>query len=333
MDDEAVGADEFQMIGAGGQGQIQFLKSDSPEAVAERVFVILNTIDTSYLRLGYEFFKIYHRSMYIQYGFSTFDECMAEKFNVSRERADRVRRVWTKFIKELLLKTEQLDGVRFQRAFIMLPIVNSENALELIERAKTTRSTKAFNAHIDLLKGKPKAIAHARNTAHSIEEKTTEHTLPTTSASGRLQVAEIDEEERPTKVTFNLYPSQREIIDAAIAEVTKNKTGGSLMAPNEALAHVALGFLSERLTQDQRPNAQVRFYLNWFERVYGGKFVWITSPEAASVLTKAIEDSPSLFPQQGKTTINPEEDGSDEHPDDDSRGPEAEEGEGQADRG
>jgi hypothetical protein len=252
--------------------------------------------------------------MYLEWGYSTFDECMAAKFGVSRERADRVRRVWTKFIKELGVNPDRLDGVGFAKAFAMLPVVTTENASDLIERAKNTKNVRAFNEHVDLLKGKPKALARAKESAASFEETTTD-TRSSATASGRLTpVATIIDEDRPTKVTFNLYPSQREIIDAAIAEVTKNKTGGGLMAPNEALSHVALGFMADRLTKDGRPNAQVRFYLNWFERVYGGKFVWLTSDEAAAVLTKAIEENPGLFPQQGKTTI--EEEIPNEHPDD-----------------
>ena len=306
MDDEEVGADEFQLIGGTGNGQIQFIKSDSPDAIAERIFAIMRRINTDYLHLGREIYLVFWRKTYLKWGYSTFDECMAAKFGISRERADRVKRVWAKFIKDLGIKHELLEGVGFARAFAMLPIINSDNANDLIERAKNTRTAKAFNDHVDLLRGKPKAVAQVRETADLIEETTTEHNHPVASASGRLQV-QPEETERPTKVTFNLYASQREIIDAAIQEVQRNKTGGGHMAPNEALAHVALGFLADRQTRDERPNAQVRFYLNGFERIYGGKFVWIVSDEAAQVLTKAIEEHPTLFPQQGSTAVNPEE--------------------------
>jgi hypothetical protein len=319
-DFDGAGADEFQLIGAGGQGQLQFIKSDSPAAVAERIKAIVNRINSDYLHLGREIYKVFHRRMYLDLGYSTFDECMAAEFGISKERADRVRRVWTKFVKELCVKPEELDGVGFQRAFTLLPVVTTDNAHDLIARAKSVGSAKELQAHVDLLKGKPKALDHARDSAALVEETTTaDHPSPERSASGRLPTpAPAVEQERPTKVTFNLYPSQREIVDAAIAEVQRNKTGGGLMAPNEALAHVALGFMADRLTRDERPNAQVRFYLNWFERVYGGKFVWITNDEAAAVLTKAIEEHSALFPQQGKTTVQKET--TDEHPDDPAPG-------------
>lgn len=336
MSDDEVGADEFQMIGAGGQGQLQFIKSDTPEAVAARIKAIVSRINSDYLYLGREIYKVYHRRMYLDLGYSTFDECMASEFGISKERADRVRRVWTKFIKELGVNPDRLDGVGFAKAFAMLPVVNSDNAGDLIDRAKNASSAKAFNEHVDLLKGKPKAVAKAKDNSASYEETTTDHSMPQPSPSGRLTVqpVEVIDQERPTKVTFNLYPSQREIIDAAIAEVTRNKTGGGLMAPNEALSHVALGFMADRLTRDGRPNAQVRFYLNWFERVYGGKFVWITNDEAVAVLTKAINEHPNLFPQQGKT-VTVQEEISNEHPDDApaDRGDQDEEAQGQARRG
>lgn len=99
------------------------------------------------------------------------------------------------------------------------------------------------------------------------------------------------------RVTFKLHASQQEIVEAALDYVQRNKTAGHLLAPNECLAHVAMGFLADRQTRDQRPNAQLRLYLYWFERVFGGKFIWITSEEAIQVLSKAIHEHPDLFPE------------------------------------
>jgi len=291
----------FQMIGASGVGQIA---DDDPSAVAERISAIVARINSDYLRLGREVYLVLHRRLFLKWGYSSFEECMSSKFGISRERAEQVRRVWAKFVKELRIPYESLDGIGFGKARLLLPIVNDSNVRGLIDKARAAPTIRELRDEVDLIRGKRKAVVQAKETSPQVAETEIRPAGPEEASRdpgppGRSVI--VVPPERPTKVTFNLYPNQREIIDAAIRYVQTEKRSDIEMAPNEALAHVATGFLADRLTRDQRPNAQLRFYLYWFERVFGGKFIWITSEEAIQVLSKAIHEHPDLFPDQGKT--------------------------------
>lgn len=300
---------KFQLIGGGSQPS-GTIASESPEAVAERISAILSRINSDYLLLGREIYMVFHRRLYLQWGYSTFDECMAAKFGISRERSERVRRVWSKYVKELRIAYDDLAGVGFSKAHMLLPIVNADNVRGLIEKARTAQTVKDFKQEIDLIRGRRKAVERAKVDAPQVNETklepadTADVTSPAASETGVV----LEPAERPTKVTFNLYPDQLEIVQAAIQEVQRNKRSDIEMAPNEALSHVALGFMAERLTKDKRPNAQIRFYMHWLERIYGGKLIWVTNDEAAAVLSKAVEEHGELFPQQGKTQVVHEED-------------------------
>lgn len=307
-------------------GELRIVRSDTPEAIRERVHAIVRHVNRAFISLGREIYMIFHRKLYLDWGYSTFDECVVDEFGISKEHADKLRRIWTKCVKELGLRPEQFDNIPYRSVYAMLPIINNENASVLIDRAKASETVKDFKEHLDLLRGKDHALDKARSSPGSmVEETITTIGRPTNEVNASVseisdQVTPVDTsmDQKATRLTFNLYPSQLEIVNAAIQEVMRNKTTG--VAPNEALAHVALEFMHARMTKEGEPNALVRFYLRQMENIYGGKFVWFTNNEAVRLVSALIDEHPDLFEEQGTGKTRSSKESDDEHDGDPGRG-------------
>lgn len=312
-------ADGFVVLNS----DLEVIPGDGAEACRHRIDAIVGRVDEDYIHLGRELYVAFHKRYYIDWQFGSFDDAVAALWGISRERADRVRRVWTKFVKELNIGSAELAQIRYARAYKLLGVIDADNKDELLQRARSM-SWASFNEHVDLLRGNSRAIEALKVSALSVEERESENS----SISGRQPAQSQDESgpaapepERPTRMTFNLYPSQLEVLRAALAEVEREKAK-AVVAPNEALAHIATEFLAQRMSKSDEPNANIRYYLRMFERHFGGKFVWFTNADAVRVVSEAIDRHPEYF-SEGMTRDQDQEDRNDEHArndqDDDSR--------------
>lgn len=324
---------------------------DAPEAVFTRAKALKRTIDTAYIGLGRELYQIFHRRLFIGEGFDTFDDWVERGLGISRSRADRVRRIWTKFVKELNLHADQLQGIGYSNALTLLGIINNENAQDWLAKAKTM-SWRDLALAVAAARGPtPEAIEALQNAGVEVTRKVEEDNddlsreggfddIPSGGGGGALPSERsgltssgpspdrrrppTDDEEvgrvevlnaRRTTVTLQLKDDQLRVWNAALDVVKRaKKTEASL---GECVAHVATEFLANRLTKEGKPEARVAFYLANFEHVFGGKFIHITSKEAADVLSKAIDEHRELFEGAAVpvTTIEEERTNYD-HPDD-----------------
>jgi hypothetical protein len=249
---------------------------DAPDAVFARAAKLTRQIDTAYIALGRELYMIFHRKLYLAKGHDSFRDYLECDLGVSGDRGERVKRIWTKFVRELNLKPEQLTGVGYTRALALLPIVTSDNAESWLEKA---RSMQWRDLHIEIAKAKspPAAVVDAYEAAGADVDRVT----PTITKTPT----------RPLK--FNLRESQSSIWQVAYDEVRRAKA--TEVSLGECLAHICTEFLASRATKEMKPHARLRFYLRMFEEVFGGKFVWLRNPEAADVLLEAMENRPDLY--------------------------------------
>lgn len=325
---------------------------DSTEAVFERAHQLKKVIDTAYIGLGRELYQIFHRRLFIEKGFNTFDDWCENGLGISIVRGYRVRRIWTKFVKELNLRTEQIEGVGYTRAFEMLGVINESNAQEWLNKARTL-SQRDFLVQIAAAKGPtPEAIQALTDAGALVEVREVQEdnddlsgeggfddipgggggALPS-ERSGLTSNGPSPDRRRPPRNEFE--PRVAEVLPPEMVtlyyKVTKEqacffkqavdevrRADPREMSDGRCLNYIALEFLNARLTKEQKASSRVEFYLAMYEKVFGGKFVWIKSKEAADVLTRAIEEHPTLFTTT-TTTIEKEEDDH-EHPDDEPQG-------------
>lgn len=269
---------------------------DAPSEVRKRLKQNKAKVDSAYIQMGRDLYLAYHRRFYQKWGYDTFTDYVEQEIGIAKTRAERLRRIWTKFVKQLKVPPAELAGVGFTNAFTMLPVIDSTNVYDWIDKAKDS-SWRELDLAVQAAKGPSKTAADKIKTSGGTATAKPTDDDPTYDDDGSdVGVgAAVDPKDSRRPWTFRLYPSQFKVLDAAVAEARRTKPDE--MAENEALAHVATEFLASRMSKEEKPLVRLRFMLSVFENVYGGKFVWIKNEEAAAFLGEAMENRPDLFNQ------------------------------------
>jgi hypothetical protein len=275
---------------------------ESAGEVRKRVRRLKKEIDSSYIQLGKDFYLIYHRRLYQKWGFDSFTDYVEEEVGMAKQRAERCRRIWTKFVKECGVKPKELDGIGYTNALLLLSVVKSDNVKKWIDTAKGIKRDE-FD----------KVVSREPLSYRDLETAIAAAKSPSASAVADLPVAGVVPEPDPVpaqtddtpgsslppvpagrrRLAVNCHPSQYKVIDAAISEAKRTKP--EEMAENEALAHVATEFLAARMSKEEKPLVRVQFLLANLETSYGGKFVWVNDPAAATFLGDCMKQRPDLF--------------------------------------
>ena len=275
---------------------------ESSSEVRKRVARLKKEIDSSYIQLGKDFYLIYHRRLYQKWGHDSFTDYVENEVGMAQQRADRCRRIWTKFVKECGVKPKDLDGLGYTNALLLLPVVKSHTVSQWLDTAKGIKRDEQGNV-----------VSKEVLTYRDLELEIAKAKSPSGAAVGDLPkvgASGLDEEEPVDPVTgtplptaipadgrrafsVRCHPTQYKVIDAAIAEAQRTKP--EEMAPNEALAHVATEFLAARMSKEEKPLVRVQFLLGNLETCYGGKFVWIKDNGAALFLADCMKQRPDLF--------------------------------------
>jgi len=251
---------------------------DEPEEIRRRLRASKRAIDETYIQMGRDLYLVYHRRLFVQWGHDTFDDFAENEMKISRKRAERVRLIWTHFIKECGLKPSELSGLGYTCANELRGATDSSNVKRRIKSAKDL-SWRALRRKIAKWKEPPKDVTD--DMPKATDDESADDTTPLTAADGR------------TALGFKLYPSQQKVVQAALDEVSRGKPNE--MAPNEALANIATEFLASRMSKEEEPVTRCRYMLSTLERVYGGKIIWIPNDKAAEALAQYMEKHPDLF--------------------------------------
>jgi hypothetical protein len=246
--------------------------------------------------MGRDLYLAYHRRLSSGWGYDTFKDYVEKEVGIAKSRAERLRRIWTKYVKKLKVSPKLLEGVGFTNAFTMLPVVDSSNVHEWLDKAKAS-SWRELDLAVQLERSpSPAAVAALAGAGATVKAKTGADVADTGMAFHETDDTDLDESKsgdlrRPW--TFRMYPSQYKVVDAAVSEARRTKPDE--MAENEALAHVATEFLAARMSKEETPLVRLKFLMSTMEGVYGGKFVWIKNDAAAKFLTDSMESRPDLF--------------------------------------
>lgn len=280
-------------MSASGNSQNQESGPDAPKELRARVRQLKADIDSSYIQLGRDLYLIYHRKLYEGWGHDTFTDYVENEVGMSQSRAERCRRIWTKFVVKEGISPKALDGLGYTNALALLPVLGLDvqddeleerDTKDWIERAKKL-SWRALELEVKKYTGISAAQKQALVNAGA---KITTDMGDTPNAPE--PISQIDDRRH---FNHKLHPSQWKVVDAAMAEAKRSKPDE--MADSEALAHMATEFLAARMSKEEEPVARVEFLLHNLEHVYGGKFVWIPGNDAATYLAEKMQERPDLF--------------------------------------
>lgn len=265
---------------------------DAPNEVRKRLAQYKKTADTAYIQMGRDLYLAFHRRLFSTWGYDTWTDYVEQELGIAKTRAERLRRIWTKYIKTLRVAPKELVGLGFTNAFTMLSVVNGDNVHDWIDKAKKL-SWRELDLAVQAAKSPSPAAVAALASAGAAVKKTGDSVADTGMAFHEEDVEAMKPGDLRRAWTFRMYPSQYKVVDAAVSEARRTKPDE--MAENEALAHVATEFLAARMSKEETPLVRLKFLMTTMEGVYGGKFVWIKNEGAAEFLSKAMETRPDLF--------------------------------------
>jgi hypothetical protein len=99
----------------------------------------------------------------------------------------------------------------------------------------------------------------------------------------------------PKKRSFVLFPGQEDILDEALLEAGRM---GNTDKPGAQLEYVAQGYLSNRMGEKEPGDGRPRFWMNIFEKMFGGRLIWVKDDSAAEVVEGLMETNPDLLSEE-----------------------------------
>lgn len=261
-------------------------EGDSAEAIRERIKVFKKVTESCYMRLAHELWKCYHRKLYVGYGYDTFDDYIAEEVGISRDRAYKLRRIYTVLHLKCDIPTRDIEEAERARVEMILSVVNRTNAREWLGQAKTLPYKSLKNK-----------IAELRNCNAQEEAAPTGPIRPEPSTPIKI-ACEGPQEDDATRTlafvrrTFRLPEDGDSLLTEAMA-VAQRFTKSHSEAFN--LICIAQQFLTHNLTLEGKKDPRKDYWVRWMEEIYGGRFLHVKSDEAWGILTEAVQKHPHLF--------------------------------------
>ena len=273
-------------------GSLHLPEGDSAEAVRTRILLLKQITERCYLALAKELWDCYHRKLYLQYNYDTFDDYVAMEVGISKDRSYKLRRIFSVLVLKCGVSPSELEEAERSRVEMILGVVDRTNAREWVQAAKQldyrdlkNKLTKARVSRVD----RPQPAATAPN-------------KPLPKPPVRIACEQNDagaapvEEEYHTR-TFRLPDDVDTLLTEALGVAQRVTRSHS---DNFNLACIAQQFLAHNLTVEGKDDGRAGYFLRWFEEIYGGHLLHIKHDGAWEVLAKVMEEHPDLFGSVGK---------------------------------
>lgn len=247
--------------------------SDDPSEIRARIPALKARLDHDYVQLAKDLWTVHARGHYKDWGYESFED-YSEDVGIPYERANRLRRLWSKLVLSVGLRPSQLDGIGYSNAQLLMPVIDKSNAPAWIEKGKTL-SYRDLREEIENSKPEPDPLP------------------PPAPASALVVVKPVLPIDPPRiKRAFYLTQEQQVALDEALAE-SQRRSDSQSDAHNLYL--ICIRFLADSMTQEESPDGRLRFFMRHLERLHGGKLLHVRTPEAFKVLQEAVEAHPHLF--------------------------------------
>lgn len=260
----------------------QLPDGDSPEAIRQRVKILMGVTERCYMHLAHELWKCYHRQLYIDFGHDTFDDYVTDEVGISRDRAHKLRRIYAVLHLKCQIPTKEIEEAERSRVELILGVVDRTNAREWLSRAKSL-PYKSLQNELATERNRRAPAADPTPTP----PLTPEPTPPIKVACESPRAVAPTAEARFVKRSFRLPEDGDSLVTEALG-VAQRFTKSHSDAFN--LICVAQQFLAHNLTLEGKKDPRKEFWLRWMEEIYGGHFIHIKDDEGWEILRQAIED-------------------------------------------
>lgn len=258
---------------------------DSNEAILARLDAYKNVIERCSVEMARDLWTVFHLKRYVEMGFETFDDFVKIRLGMSRDKADRLRRMFSKLVLKCDIKPALLEGIGRSKIEMILPVVTRENAREWIEKA---RELPYGRLELEVREFKARSVPHP-------PEPTLPESPVVPEAPVVLSKTTTASATPPTTFktrTFRLPEDVITLLDEALGEAQRITKSAS-DAFN--LACVLQHFLAHRMTQEGKKDSRLRFFMRHMEEIYGGRLLHVRNDKAWKVLQQAVESAPDLF--------------------------------------
>jgi len=245
------------------------------------------------MRLARDLWSVYNLKLYTNWGFDTFDSYVRDEVGISKDRAYRLRRIFSHFIVKCGVRPDALEGVGRSAAEKLLPVVTRDNAHEWITKAKSLPYGKLMMevSEITTRQRTLRGAASVRTVDQEPQDNQPVKLVPMGSSESPRVEQEHDPEEFSRRVFF-LPPDADALLDEALGEAQRTTRSDS---ENWNLTCVLLHFVAHRLTNEGKDDGRLRWFMRNMERVYGVRLIRIKDDAAWEVLRGQIEEHPELF--------------------------------------
>lgn len=264
----------------------QLPEGNSPEAIRARVPLLKEITERCYMRLARDLWEIYHLKHYVKYNYDTFDDYVASEVGISRDRAYKLRRIFSVLVLKCDIPTAEVEAAERSRVEMILSVVNRENAHDWLTDAKTLPYKELKNKLV-----RETARRKGAKPAATKPDKP-ETTTPVRLACEDPRAPEASASEEYFQRTFRLPADGDTLLTEALA-VAQRVTGSH--SDNFNLICILQQFLAHNLTVEGKDDGRRGYFQRWMEEIYGGWFLHVRSDEAWDVLREAVESRPDLF--------------------------------------
>ena len=275
----------------------QDVESYSPQEqipADDRLEFAKRRLDEDYLIVGRELFLAFASGRFKKEGFNTFNEWAIHK-GIDPGRANRLRRVFKVFQRDLNVHTHRLQSIGYERAVAILPVIRLENAAVWLARAETLPYAKLVEL---VSQEKPKR----KKRSVVVQPPGTDPQSYKPEDPKALAVSLLDEKQQPSgdgksantpdetvyEKTFYLVGDQAKVVETALEEVER-QTGSS--KTGYLLSCALIEFLANRATREVGDDGRLKYWLGLLEQRYGGKLLWVRDDEVGEKLSKLVQQA------------------------------------------
>ena len=276
---------------------------DSPSDIRERIPRLKALVERCYMHLARDLWTAYHRKLYVNWGFETFDDYVKTEVGISKDYAYRMRRIFSVFVLKCGIKPSELDVIGRSKAQILLPVIDKSNAKGWISTAKLLPYNELVEKVHEIRKKKKKAAVAPTEPDNPLPNGD----QPIRLAKNSTGIALKQEEFKPR--TFRLPADSDSLLDEALAEaqrITKSSSEGF------NLTMIAQHFMAHRMTQEGKKDGRLHWFMRHMEKIYGGHLIHVKDDKGWEILAEAAETNPKHLGTSAKERISERDSNSDE---------------------
>lgn len=264
----------------------QLPEGNSPDAIRARIPLLKEITERCYMRLARDLWEVYHLKHYTKYGYNTFDDYVATEVGISKDRAYKLRRIFSVLVLKCDIPTAEVESAERSRVEMILSVVNRENARDWLTDAKTLPYKDLKNKLVrESIRRKGVAPAATKSDKPEV-------TTPVRLACEDPRAPDFREAEEYIQRTFRLPTDGDTLLTEALAVAQRVTDSHS---DNFNLICMAQQFLAHNLTVEGKDDGRRGYFQRWMEEIYGGWFLHVRNEEAWDVLREAVESRPDLF--------------------------------------